>query len=219
MDAAVHLNPEIPYNPLDKNNLGVSVTDALLAKPVVPLPPKNSFLGEGIYAIYYLGQFPQYSTIAARNSDDKFMQPIYVGKAIPKGGRKGGSSADTGPFLFKRLSEHAASIESAANLQIGDFRCRYLVVDDIWIPLAESLMIQNFQPIWNGVIDGFGNHDPGRGRHQGQIPPWDVLHPGRSWAAKLERNKKSKEDILMELEKFFTKGESETPLHGDGESE
>ena len=28
------------------------------------------------------------------------------------------------------------SIEEASNLDIADFHCRYLIVDDIWIPLA-----------------------------------------------------------------------------------
>jgi hypothetical protein len=46
-----------------------------------------------------------------------------------------------GNVLFRRLKEHAESIRSAQNLDIKDFYCRFLVVDDIWIPLGESLVI------------------------------------------------------------------------------
>ena len=36
-----------------------------------------------------------------------------------------------------------------------------LVVDDIWIPLGENMMIEQFKPIWNLAIDGFWNKDHG----------------------------------------------------------
>jgi hypothetical protein len=118
--------------------------------------------------------------------------PIYVGKAVPAGARKSGLGLDVAPgtVLYNRLAEHADSIREAENLELADFVCRYLVVDDIWIPLGESLLIQTSSPVWNRVIDGFGNHDPGKGRHQGQMPSWDVMHPGRSWAGKLQPSKR-----------------------------
>ena len=123
--------------------------------------------------------------------------PIYVGEAVPPGARKGGFGLDalSGNVLFRRLSEHADSISKASNLDISDFHCRYLVVDDIWIPLGEALLIQMFDPIWNKVIDGFGNHDPGRGRYNQQRSAWDVLHPGRPWAKKLRPHPKSSREL------------------------
>lgn len=177
-----------PFNPLDKTNLGESVAEALLQQPIGPLPPDSSFYGAGVYAIYYEGGFPLYKDVADQNKKNLYRWPIYVGKAVPAGARKGGYGlgADPGLVLFKRLAEHAASIEQAENIQLGDFRCRFLVVDDIWIPLAETLLIEMFSPLWNRKIDGFGNHDPGKGRHQQQKSPWDVLHPGRSWAGRLQ---------------------------------
>ena len=48
--------PHGAYNPLDKHNLGTNVADALLARPVVSLPPP-AFPGAGVYAIYYTGSF------------------------------------------------------------------------------------------------------------------------------------------------------------------
>lgn len=47
------LKQESPYNPLDKKNLGISVADALLARPMDALPPQEQFMGAGIYAIYF----------------------------------------------------------------------------------------------------------------------------------------------------------------------
>ncbi|MBU1695240.1 MAG: Eco29kI family restriction endonuclease [Verrucomicrobia bacterium] len=177
-----------PFNPLDKTNLGESVAEAVLQQPIGSLPPDAPFIGAGIYAIYYEGDFPLYKDVAEQNRDGLYRWPIYVGKAVPAGARKGGYGlgADPGQALFKRLAEHAASIEQAKNLNLADFRCRFLVVDDIWIPLAESLLIEMFSPLWNRKIDGFGNHDPGSGRHQQQRSPWDVIHPGRPWAVRLQ---------------------------------
>lgn len=92
------------------------------------------------------------------------------------------------------MKEHADSIRAADNLNIDDFHCRFFVVDDTWISLGESLFIARFTPVWNSLIDGFDNHNPGKGRHAGMRPRWDVLHPGRSWAMSLaERPKKAKD--------------------------
>lgn len=198
---------ERPYNPLDKKNLGVSVADAVLTKTISPLPPAQQFNGAGIYAIYYTGNFPIYKEIALRNRNQRNETPIYVGKAVPAGARKGGFGLDipAGPVLYRRLCEHAQSIEQTSNLQLKDFYCRYLVVDDIWIPLGESLLIEMFSPVWNKLVDGFGNHDPGSGRYNQQESPWDVLHPGRSWAEKLQPYSKSEKQIVSMVEDFLRK--------------
>lgn len=79
----------IPFNPLDKKNLGASVAEALLTKEVHPLGQLPQFDGAGIYAIYYTGDFEAYEQIARLNNDGKFMLPIYVGKAVPAGARMG----------------------------------------------------------------------------------------------------------------------------------
>ena len=198
------MSQEEPYNPLDKRNLGFSVAEAMLERPVLKLPPSEVFDGAGVYAIYYAGNFPAYKTIADKNKNDKWEQPIYVGKAVPKGARKGvGLGLPAGRVLHARLKEHADSITEAKNLNTKDFWCRYLVVDDIWIPLGESLLIEMFKPIWNIVIEGFGIHDPGGGRAKQKRSPWDVLHPGRGFADKLQPGKYTKDEILVNLDKWF----------------
>jgi hypothetical protein len=199
----VLVNPlgEEVFNPLDKTNLAESVRDHLLRRPAVQLPPKR-FMGAGIYAIYYTGGFPAYRRIARVAPSDEKAIPIYVGKAVPSGSRKGGYGlgADPGDVLHRRLSEHASSIESARNLKLVDFQCRYLLVDDIWIPLGESLLIETFRPVWNMLVDGFGHHDQGKARRGQKKSAWDTLHPGRSWSEKVEQpNDKTSEDISREV--------------------
>jgi len=158
------------YNPLDKLRLGESVAKALLARPISALPPQESFSGAGIYALYYTGEFPPYRKITEKNIDEQWSAPIYVGKAVPAGARKGGYGLGESPgeVLYRRIREHAESIQQAENLALADFKCRYLIVDDIWIPLGESLLISMFSPFWNQILDGFGNHDPGVGRYNQQ---------------------------------------------------
>jgi hypothetical protein len=193
----------IPFNPLDKKNLGASVAEAMLGRRACPLGDIPEFNGAGIYAIYYAGSFAPYKEIAKRNRNAPTV-PIYVGKAVPSGARKGGGAgASGGKPLFNRLSEHAESIRSVKSLQIKDFSCRFLVVDDIWIPLGESLLIARYSPAWNSIIDGFGNHDPGKGRYNGKRPRWDVLHPGRAWAAKCQARSETAVDIARDAETYL----------------
>src|SRR5690606_5879051 len=179
---------ETPYNPLDKKNLAESVAEAMLARPVETLPPPDSFIGSGIYALYYTGNFAPYKRLAKLNKDamehdSKLMVPIYVGRARPKGARKGLSFLEqsTEKSVYTRLARHGATIRQVENLKIEDFRCRYLIVDEIWVSLGESLLISTFRPLWNGKVDGFGNNMPGGKRETQKNSNWDLLHPGRSW--------------------------------------
>lgn len=188
------------YDPLDYNNLAKSVVTALLEKATEPLPPVKIFTGAGVYAIYYTGDFKYYASI----SKPKYQIPIYVGKAIPAGGRKGQTdiTPSTGNELYKRLKEHAQSIDLTKNLRLADFACRYLVVLPVWVSLAEQFLINHYRPIWNLVLDGFGNHPPGAGRKDMRRPRWDIVHPGRLWAGKLALEE-DLEDLLIEVENFL----------------
>lgn len=195
-----------PFNPLDKKQLAISVGEALLASDLHPLAPHKRFAGAGVYAIYYFGASAVYQSLAKFSSESPQAVPIYVGKAIPSGGRKGVEelNAGIGTSLHKRLAEHAESIRQTQNLQIEDFKCRYLIIDEIWIPLGESLLIRRFRPVWNVVIDGFGNHDPGSGRHKQQRSSWDILHPGRPWAERLESGPRNQRSLVEDVERHFT---------------
>lgn len=197
------------YNPLDKLNLGKSVAEALLDREPCPLGEIPAFEGAGIYVIYYHGDLPLYGPIANANRDG-MRWPIYIGKAIPSGSRRGANlkGETKGRWLQKRLEEHRESIalveaNTPENLRVADFQARFLIVDDIWIPLGESLLISTFKPLWNRVLDGFGNHDPGAGRYNGLRPLWDVLHPGRAWAQKCRERPESSQDIEQKVASFL----------------
>lgn len=192
---------EQPYNPLDRVELGKSVERSLLARPLVKLEGflerrAVKFHGAGLYALYYTGAVDCYADIAPPRRQPGEV-PIYVGRARPPGARQGalGLESTTGdPVLFDRLREHARSIQTVENyadetgepdLALSDFLCRNLVADDIWVPLGEALLIGHYRPVWNVLVDGFGNHPPGGGRTRQARSLWDTLHPGRKWASSL----------------------------------
>lgn len=194
------------YNPLEKGNLGRSVAATLLNRPIRQLADTDGLVGAGVYAIYYTGPFKPYRPITKANTEGGFAQPIYVGKAIPKGGRKGGLTNDassTGTALRSRLNQHAKSINECGNLALADFHYRALVVDDIWIPLGENMLIEMFMPVWNRVIDGFGNKDPGARRAAQFKSPWDTLHPGREHAKKLAEGTLTEKALRERLAAYF----------------
>lgn len=171
-----------PYDPLRYDNIGKHLAEKLVSQTVHPLPP-SAFRGDGVYAIYYCGALEAYRPISVKKGcETPDVPPIYVGSSI-QGGRKGLTDATEPRKLFQRLCQHSKSIGSATTtLRLEDFECRYLVLVPIWIPLAEQLLITRYRPLWNVVVDGFGNHAPGAGRAAGAKPDWDVVHPGRKWA-------------------------------------
>lgn len=215
-----------PYNPLAKANLGESVADALLRTPVYPLSDTGNLVGAGVYVIYYTGNFAAYAPITARNADNRFDQPIYVGKTVPKGARKGGLGfeAGRGTALRDRLRQHAGSLNETTNLDLVDFHYRALVVDDIWIPLGENVLIEKFQPLWNRVVDGFGIKTPGKGRAAQRRSSWDTLHPGRKFVDDLALgpSKLPLAEIINKIADSFAGRLSETeklPLNEENDDE
>lgn len=158
------------FNPSDLSNMVNYCAKELLTRTAYPLELPAPFPGAGIYALFYNGDFPLYQCSAIRSPDCSV--PIYVGRARQT------KSSGRQP-LYGRLRDHAASIADAANLELSDFRCRFLVLQPIWVSTVEDLLIEHYDSLWNTVVKGFGVHDPGGKRHTGDIPHWDVLHPGR----------------------------------------
>lgn len=187
------------------DNLARSVVNAIEAMEAVPLGDVKSFYGAGVYALYYTGDHQAYAELTAANSES-LVQPIYVGKAVPKGGRRGLEvmSHTTTKALSSRIREHAKSVRTAENLDIADFRARWLVVEDIWIALGESAMIRRYRPVWNAVLDGYGNHDPGSGRINGKRSMWDTLHPGRTWAKKYPARDDTAAQISQDVTQYIS---------------
>jgi hypothetical protein len=188
--------------------------------------PPGKFKGAGIYAIYYIGPFEQYGRVTEQNMDGRFSCPLYVGKAVPKGSRKGGLIKDpqNSTALADRLKHHADSIQAATNLELEDFFFRCLVVEDIWTPLGETYMIERFQPVWNKVVEGFGIKTPGRRRKDQYTSLWDTIHPGRKFVIDLglPRNPKSAAQILKEVEDYLAmpqEEKAEVPVKDNGDPE
>lgn len=157
--------------------------------PVINIPPISKFHGTGVYAIYYTGPYNLYKKISQRNRTE-FSQPIYVGKAVPRGWRQArveDVESKKNYELNGRLREHGRSIDQVQNLQIDDFQCRFMILEGTsssLIGTVEASLIRHYRPLWNTTLDGFGNHDPGKGRYNQARSDWDVAHPGRPWAEK-----------------------------------
>lgn len=195
------------YSPQFKSIVDEAI-EFFLKTPVQKLPPPSSFPGNGVYALYYTGDYELYAPVSALNRLTA-TQPIYVGKAVPPGWRTARLTSSTSPVLYRRLQEHARSIEQAHNLQIDDFLCRFVVLGDVESDLVvplEAELIRKYKPLWNSVIDGFGNHDPGKGRYNQAKSEWDVLHPGRPWADRLTGSTPSLEEIVAKLGNITSSG-------------
>jgi hypothetical protein len=169
------------FDPLDTGNIAESIGRALVDSEPQRMDQLAPFRGAGVYAIYYAGSAAPYELLGKANRESLNV-PIYVGKASPKGARKGNIdvASGQGTALYDRLSkDHQRSIEQATNLDVEDFWVKWLAVEPHWVTVGENLMIARFAPVWNGIVDGFGNHAPGSGRERGKLSRWDTLHPGR----------------------------------------
>ncbi len=176
--------------------------------PVHTLPPPETFLGTGVYALYYTGQNPLYGKYAELNRL-AYSYPIYVGKAVPKGWRQSrisDSPLNQSRELHNRLREHSRSITVGAELLLEEFMCRFVIFEDEasdMIGTIEAALIKLNQPLWNVAIDGFGNHDPGRGRYEQAKSDWDVIHPGRPWAERCNGIYKQESVIVSNIGNHF----------------
>jgi len=158
--------------------------------------------------------------------------PIYIGKSDAPGSRKGvpvsGNKLITSETqesakppdlkeaeefltkkpqhrkLYDRLVKHSKSIMATSNLQLGDFFCRYMLVDEIWVPLGEARLLELFQPLWNVLIEGFGSNPEGEGRTNTARPVWDILHPGRKEKLGVRVDKSIETPIVKSLRGALT---------------
>jgi hypothetical protein len=157
--------------------VGVTLAVELLERPLSPMPPAAPFPGAGVYALYYTGSHAAYADLVALNRESA-RYPVYIGKASSWSTKQGFSAQMSNKRkLYERITHHAQSIDQADNLDLADFQCRYIVLNDAYITLAESVMIRVFRPPWNGM--SFGSKVVGVNRIVANPPLWDSLHPGR----------------------------------------
>lgn len=168
------------FDPLEADQsalIGPRFVHAFLDADIYMFADLPRFSGAGLYGLYYLGPPLPYAP------DYPCDRPVYCGKALPSGSRKGkprGISSE----LYSRIRHHRRNILAVEQhpqqtLRLDDFMVRWLVTTPIWIAAGESKLIEVYQPLWNTDIDGFGNNDLGKRRKDSEISQWDKHHPGR----------------------------------------
>jgi hypothetical protein len=189
------------FNPLDYKVLGRSTASALDDSETYVMPPATRFRGVGVYALYYVGDFPPYRPLVEKHLPRPRV-PIYIGRAVPEGSRIGG--ADTGKAsLYGRLQLHAKSIsEARSTLALEDFRYRYLIVLPAFVPLGEDVLLREYRPLWNSLLLGFGSNPAGGPRGGTRKSLWDTLHPGRVRAASF-KDQWNKEELTLQVERYL----------------
>ena len=123
--------------------------------------------------------------LTANNMACPFM---WAKRCRPVGDKVGKWESKKNNKLYERLLQHSKSIQAVKNLETKDFVCRFMIFEgasEAMIAPVEAALIAKYRPLWNSVIDGFGNHNPGSKRFSGMVTQWDILHPGRKWAEKM----------------------------------
>ncbi len=200
------------FDPALPDAAGKLVAIALLAQPRLPLGEVGQMYGSGCYAIYYRGDHPYYAAVAGSET------PIYVGKADPEMG-EARNPREQGPKLTGRLLDHRRMIQTVERwatehpdstnhpLHIQDFEYRRLVVATNAQLVAEQCLIGFFRPLWNNetsICWGISKHGDSAGTRANKRSPWDVLHPGRSWAMDTRlSNSREPDEILADINVHF----------------
>jgi hypothetical protein len=194
-----HMN----FDPLIHRLKAISILEPLiedfLNTPQYGLSDLPNFEGAGVYALYLKSDE---DTVYKGKAN--ITKPIYIGKAVPEGSRQGRNISKVTTKLNSRIKEHRRSID-AVDLGANRFIVRFATVDHSGVDLIaalESALIRKFLPLWNSHIDGFGNHDPGKGRYEQSLSEWDTLHKGRIWASRLLGEKPDINDILHKIEQY-----------------
>ncbi|MBS9535098.1 Eco29kI family restriction endonuclease [Mycobacterium sp. M1] len=200
LDATVYPKPLPPavFDPSDTRLFGRFASIALVAQDRIALDAVDPVYGSGVYALYYLGDYPEYAPVANTET------PLYVGKAQPKEGAV--LTVEQGTAVTARLGEHKRSITNAVNLNIADFECRYLVIAAGWEAPAELELIRYFCPVWNegiGPVHGLGKHGDSATTRANRRSPWDTLHPGRGWAASTAKDQLTVSQIKAQVGQHF----------------
>ncbi len=197
---------EPPFDPLHYDNIGEMIRLRLVGRELLALGDAAQANGAGIYALYYFGDFEHYSPLVPRDLGGE-MKPIYVGKAIPRGGRKGlkdfSAPDERENALSRRLDLHKKKLMGVEGLLLEDFRFRYLPLTPAWIGLGENAMIRKFRPLWNVAVDGFGNNALGAGRLKQSASSWNVLHPTTDPTKKPGTAKITREAVLERVREYF----------------
>jgi len=186
--------PGASFDPTNPDTAGRLVALALVAQDKVPLARIARTYGSGVYAIYYHGDHPASPPRAAART-----------------------SREQGPQLYGRLADHRRMIKTVGDyasahnlphpLKVDDFTCHRLVCATNAQLVAERHLIRTFTPIWNnemGICWGISKHGDAATTRANKRSPWDVMHPGRTWAmAESLEDKMSPEVITAGIAEHF----------------
>ncbi|TAV21277.1 Eco29kI family restriction endonuclease [Rhizobium ruizarguesonis] len=196
-----------PFDPLHYENIGKMIRLQLADRPLLDLDNLEAVSGAGIYALYYIGELDHYRPLVPSNAAEPTV-PIYVGKAIPQGGRKGLQDLAKGKAkrsaLAARLAKHRSKISNVVDLKTNEFKVRYLPLTPVWIALGENALIREFKPVWNVAVDGFGNNALGKGRIDQSPSAWDYLHRRKVVTADTPVFDTAYEEMVGRVRRYFS---------------
>lgn len=169
---------------MNTQNITFAICRELERQPFVPFSPDIPvFEGSGLYAIYYQG-----GSLSLYSPLSPYKIPVYVGQASSHNSATGKSKPGRSP-LWKRVREHRDSI-MGARLPLDEFGVRLLLLPDVHSDLGENGLRVNYQPVWNGPLNGFGSHEQGSSTRRSGRSRWDTVHPGRARTFGAERYEK-----------------------------
>lgn len=202
--------PDVMFDPSDPKMTGRLIAHAMLEQGRHDLETVGKFYGSGVYALYYVGNFAPYRPISGTET------PAYVGKADPAR-LDAVTPTEQEKRLSTRLGEHLKSIEKAKNLEVRDFKCKYLVVRSAWQNTAEDYLIDFFKPVWNKETDvcyGIGKHGDSAKTRRNKRSAWDTIHPGRDWAwtSKAVANDRTVKEITRDIAEHFERNPPDREL-------
>lgn len=147
---------------------------------------ESIFEGDGVYALYYCGDFKDYLPIQSPGAKI----PIYIGKA--------GRSESDRRGIHSRLREHYHSI-GQTNLGLENFVYRFTLLNAHLVELAEKMLIKAYRPIWNEALTGLGRARPGQWGTK--VSSFDTKHPGRQFTGEYTpQTTRTMEEVDRELE-------------------
>ena len=111
------------YDPLTYDNLMAGLAWRFRQRPQQRLATVEEVEGLVVYALFYAGGLNAYRVISGGEN------PIYVGKAVPPGSRKGTGVDASKPALRSRLREHTRSIDAAEDLEVAEFTYKHMAIE------------------------------------------------------------------------------------------
>ncbi|GAB3954644.1 hypothetical protein GCM10027614_62080 [Micromonospora vulcania] len=83
-----------------------------------------------------------------------------------------------------------------------DFGVRLLRLPDVHCDLGENGLRVGYQPVWNGILTGFGSNEQGEKTRKSARSMWDTVHPGRRRTFGSEKHKA--EDLREKVQQRIT---------------